>query len=166
MLEEIRNRRSIRKFTDKVVEEEKIEDLLRAAMSAPTARNKQSWRFTVVTNREALNSMTDHLPSMSMMRAASCAIIVMGDREASQPDEFLYVDSAAAIENMLLEAVHLGLGTCWCAIGPRSERIEYFSEYFQISEQYLPIAAIAVGYPAEEKEFEDRYDQTKVSWYR
>lgn len=166
MLEEIKKRRSIRKFTDKKVEDEIIEDLLRAAMSAPTARNTQSWRFLVVTNREALNSMTDLQPYTGMMKTASCAIIVMGDREASQPDEYLYVDSAAAIENMLLEAVHLGLGTCWCAIGPRPERIKSFRDYYHISEQYVPIAAVAVGYPDEEKEAVDRYDQAKVSWYR
>lgn len=166
MLEEIKKRRSIRKFTDKKVEDEIIEDLLRAAMSAPTARNTQSWRFLVVTNREALNAIADQQASMSMMRTAFCAIIVMGDREASQPDEYLYVDSAAAIENMLLESVHLGLGTCWCAIGPRPDRIKSFRDYYHISEQYVPIAAVAVGYPAEEKEPQDRYDPAKVTWYR
>lgn len=166
MLEEIKKRRSIRKFTDQKVEEEKIEDMLKAAMSAPTARNTQSWRFLVVTNREALDTMTNLQPYTGMMKTAFCAIIVMGDREASQPDEYLYVDSAAAIENMLLEAVHLGLGTCWCAIGPRPERIKNFRDYYHISEQYVPIAAVAVGYPAETKEEQDRYDQAKVTWYR
>ena len=56
--------------------------------------------------------MVELQPYTGMMKTASCAIIVMGDREASQPDEYLYVDAAAAIENMLLEAVHLNLGTC------------------------------------------------------
>lgn len=166
MLEEIKKRRSIRKFTDKKVDDGIIENLLKAAMSAPTARNTQSWRFIVVTNRDALNAIADHQASMNMMKTAYCAIIVMGDREASQPDEYLYVDSAAAIENMLLEAVHLGLGTCWCAIGPKTDRIKYFRESYQISEQYVPIAAVAVGYPDEEKEAVDRYDQAKVSWHR
>ena len=166
MLEEIVKRRSIRKFTDQGVEEDKIEDLLRAAMSAPTARNTQSWRFLVVKNREALNSMVELQPYTGMMKTASCAIIVMGDREASQPDEYLYVDAAAAIENMLLEAVHLNLGTCWCAIGPRAERIKNFRDYYSIDERYIPIAAVAVGYPDEVKELQNRYDPKKVTWYR
>ena len=166
MLDEIVKRRSIRMFTSQVVEEAKIEELLRAAMCAPTARNTQSWRFMVVQNREALNSMVELQPYTSMMKTASCAILVMGDREASQPDEYLYVDAAAAIENMLLEAVHLGLGTCWCAIGPREERIKNFREYYHIEERYVPIAAVAVGYADEYKEWQDRFDASKITWYR
>ena len=103
MLKELWERQSIRKYLNKPVEPEKIEELLRAAMNAPTARNSQSWRFLVVTDRNALDTMTDLQPYTGMMKTAACAIIVMGDRNASQPDEYLYVDSAAAIENILIE---------------------------------------------------------------
>lgn len=166
MLKELWNRQSIRKYTNQPVEKEKLEELLRAAMNAPTARNTQSWRFMVVTNREALNSMTELQPYTNMMKTAYCAIIVMGDRNASQPDEYLYVDAAAAIENMLIEAVHQGLGTCWCAIGPRQERIDLFREYYHIKDHLIPIAAVAVGYGDEVKEKQDRYDPDKVTWYK
>lgn len=166
MLKELWNRQSIRKYTNQPVEKEKIEELLKAAMNAPTARNTQSWRFLVVQNREALDSMTDLQPYTNMMKTAYCAIIVMGDRNASQPDEYLYVDAAAAIENMLIEAVHQGLGTCWCAIGPRQERIDLFREYYHIEEHLIPIAAVAVGYGDEVKEKQDRYDPNKVTWYK
>lgn len=166
MLKEIAERQSIRKFTTQIVEEEKIEALLKAAMRAPTARNTQSWRFMVVTNREALDSMTDLQPYTGMMKSAACAILVMGDTQANPQPEYLYVDGAAAIENILLEAVHIGLGTCWCAIGPNPDRIQNFRSYYKIEERYLPIAAIAIGYPDEQKEIQDRYDPAKVSYYR
>lgn len=166
MLKEIAERQSIRKFTKQTVEEEKIEDLLKAAMRAPTARNTQSWRFMVVTNREALDSMTDLQPYTGMMKSAACAILVMGDTQTNPLQEYLYVDAAAAIENILLEAVHIDLGTCWCAIGPSPERIQNFRSYYKIEERYLPIAAIAIGYPDEQKEIQDRYDPAKVSYYR
>lgn len=165
MLEEVWKRQSIRKYQNRPVEKEKIEELLRAAMNAPTARNTQSWRFLVVTNREALDSMTDLQPYTGMMKTAYCAIIVMGDKNASQPDEYLYVDGAAAIENMLIEAVHQGLGTCWCAIGPRQERIDNFRKYYNIEDHLIPIAAVAVGYGDEIKDKVDRYDPDKVSWF-
>lgn len=164
MLPEIWKRQSIRKYKPQPVEQEKLEALLHAAMNAPTARNTQSWRFLVVRNREALDHMINLQPYTQMMKTAACAIIVMGDRNASQPDEYLYVDAAAAIENMLIEAVHLGLGTCWCAIGPRQERIDAFRAYYHVDDHLLPIAAVAVGYGDEAKEKQDRYDPAKITW--
>jgi len=166
MLKEIWNRQSIRKYDNRKVEKEKIEELLRAAMNAPTARNTQSWRFIVVTNKEALEHMIDLQPYTGMMKTAYCTIIVMGDQTASQPDEYLYVDGAAAIENMLIEAVHQGLGTCWCAIAPSKERIDNFRTYYHIEKHLIPIAAVAVGYGAERKEKQDRYDPAKVTWFQ
>lgn len=166
MLKELWERQSIRQYQDRPVEPEKIEELLRAAMNAPTARNGQSWRFLVVTNRDALNSMTDLQPYTGMMKTAACAIIVMGDRNASQPDEYLYEDGAAAIENILIEAVHQKLGTCWCAIAPNPTRIENFRRYYQIADHLLPIAVVAVGYSAESRPKEDRYDPQKVTWFQ
>lgn len=166
MLDEIAQRQSIRKFTKQIVEDEQITTLLKAAMRAPTARNTQSWRFMVVTNREALDTMIDLQPYTGMMKSASCAILVMGDTTANPQPEYLYVDAAAAIENILLEAVHIGLGACWCAIGPSPERIDHFRSYYTIDERYLPIAAIAIGYPDEQKEIQDRYDPAKVTYYR
>ena len=126
MLEELFNRVSIRHYQNREVEQAKLEEMLRAAMNAPTARNTQSWRFLVIKNRETLNHMTELQPYTGMMKEAYCAILVMGGRNANPVDEYLYVDAAAAIENMLIEGVHQGLGTCWCAVGPSKERISKF----------------------------------------
>lgn len=166
MLEELFNRVSIRHYQNREVEQAKLEEMLRAAMNAPTARNTQSWRFLVITNREALNHMTELQPYTGMMKEAYCAILVMGDRNANPVDEYLYVDAAAAIENMLIEGVHQGLGTCWCAVGPSKERISKFKEYFHLEDHLLPVAVVAVGYSAEDKTRIDQYDPKKVSYYR
>lgn len=77
MLKELYDRQSIRHFTTQKVEEEKIEKLLRAAMNAPTARNRQDWRFLVIRNKEALNTMQELQPYTGMMKEAACAILVM-----------------------------------------------------------------------------------------
>ena len=118
MLKELYERQSIRKYLDKPVEEEKIMELLRAAMNAPTARNTQSWRFMVIENREALDHMQTLSPYTGMMKTAPCAIMVLGDKRDIEPEEYLYVNAAAAIENMLIEAVHQGLGTCFTSRSP------------------------------------------------
>ena len=165
MLKEIHQRQSIRKYQKKEIEPKKLQEVLKAAMNAPTARNAQSWRFMVITNREALNSMSNLQPYTNMMKTAPCAIMVLGDRNASQPDEYLYCDCSAAIENMCIEAVNQGLGTCWCAIGPSPERIQNFKEYYHIEEHLLPIAVVAIGYPDETKPLADRFDEKKISYF-
>lgn len=164
MLECIRNRHSIRRFKDQPIEEYQLEEILRAAMQAPTARNAQSWRFVVIRNRKALEDMIQLQPYTGMMKEAALAVMVLGDRTASSPDEYLYCDASAAIENMLLEAGNQGLGGCWCAIGPKEERITAFRDYYQIEENLLPIAVVALGVPNEEKEKTDRYDPQKVRY--
>lgn len=165
MLEEIYRRQSIRHYSQKAIEEAKLKEILRAAMNGPTARNMQSWRFIVIRNRKALDEMITLQQYTGMMKEAPCAILVLGDRRVSQPDEYLYCDASAAIENMLIEAVYQGLGSCWCAIGPKEERIQNFKNYYQLEDHLLPIAVIALGYGEEYKEKKDRYDPDKVQYY-
>ncbi len=166
MLKEIETRQSIRKFKDIPVTDEQIEILLQAAMNAPTARNKQTWRFIVVTDRKTLDHFPELSPFMKMMETAPCAIIVLGDKSLVNETEYLYYDGSAAIENILIEAVHLGLGTCWCAIAPSEERINSFTEYFKLDDSLIPLSAIAVGVSDEEKPLVDRYDPNKVTYIK
>lgn len=166
MLNEIYHRHSIRKFTNQPVEQEKITALLKAAMQGPTAKNSQCWRFMVITDRSDLNHLPKMSPYMQMGKTAQIAILVMGDKNATSDDGYIYVDCAAAIENILLEAVHLGLGTCWCGIAPQNERIQLFKDYFEITDQYLPVGLVMIGYPDETKEFIDRYDETKITYFK
>lgn len=165
MLEEIYRRQSIRRYSQKPIEQAKLKEILRAGMNGPTARNTQSWRFIVIRNRKALDEMTTLQPYTGMMKQAPCAILVLGDRSVSQPDAYLYCDASAAIENMLIEAVYQGLGSCWCAIGPKEERIQNFRKYYQLEDNLLPIAVIAFGYGEEYKEKKDRYDPDKIQYY-
>lgn len=166
MLEELYRRQSIRHYLAQPVEEHKIEELLRAAMHAPTANNKQTWRFLVITNREILDSMTELQPYTGMMKTAPCAILVMGDLHANEIEGYLALDGAAAIENIAIEAVHQGLATCWCGIWPREERIPLFQEKFNLAKHLVPIGIIAVGYGDEQKPIQDRFDPTKIQYLR
>lgn len=165
MLEEIRVRQSIRKYTNQPIESKKITALLKAAMRAPTAQNKQEWRFIVVEDKKTLEEISSFSPYTGMLKNASAAIIVLGDKEVTPTDAYIYVDCAAAIENILLEAVHQGIGTCWCAIGPNEERIKAYVDYFKLSDTLLPVAVIAMGYPDETKPLVDRYDETKITYW-
>lgn len=167
MIDTIAKRRSIRKYTEKAVEEEKITELLKCAMNAPTAANRQEWHFSVITNKEILSRITNEVsPHMKMMRDAACAILVSGDTRLNPHHEYLCVDCAAAIENMLLAAVELGLGCCWCAVAPREEKIDGMRKVINLDENFYPVGIVAIGYPAEEKEPNNRFDPSKVDYIR
>lgn len=165
MLEELWTRQSIRKYKPRKVEAEKLEEVLRAAMHAPTARNSQCWHFLVIRNRKALDEMTSLQPYTGMMKTAPCAILVMGDKSVCEQEEYIYCDCSAAIENILIEARHQGLSTCWCAVAPKQERIDNFRRYYQLPEQLLPIGVVAIGYGCEEKEIQDRFDPKKIQYF-
>lgn len=163
MLKDIKNRHSIRKYIDKEVSKKDLEKLLRSAMQAPSAMNEQPWRFIVVQDSKLLKKMSKVTPHQAMLAKASAAIIVLGDKKVSHK-EFVYEGCGAAIENMLLEATHLGIGTCWCAIDPNKDKVKAYRELFSIKNHLIPIGVISIGYSNEDKEFIDRYDETKIIW--
>lgn len=166
MLPEIEKRQSIRKYQNKTVEKEKILSLLKAAMNAPTARNSQEWKFIVITNRKKLDGIIELSPYTTMMKEAPCAILVMADLNKAINIEYGLINCAAAIENILIEATHLGLGTCWCGIAPIKERITAFKNYFNLDNSLYPVGIVAVGYSNENKELIDRFDLNKISYIK
>lgn len=166
MLEAIKQRQSIRKYQSTPVEPEKINSLLEAAMNAPTARNTKEWKFIVITNREALNDMCNLSPYTTMMKEAPCAILVLADLEKAINIEYGLINCAAAIENLIIEAMNQGLGTCWCGIAPVEERIEKFKEYFKLADNEYPAGVVAVGYSNEKKPLVNNFDPKKIRYYK
>lgn len=166
MLKEIEQRQSIRKYLNKPVEPEKILELLKAAMNAPTARNTQEWKFKVITNSQALNDMTKLSPYTTMMKEAPCAILVIADLNKAISPEYGLINCSAAIENLLIEAVNQGLGCCWCGIAPVSERVEGFKNYYNLADNEYSVGVVAVGYSNETKPLIDRFDSKNISYFK
>jgi len=165
MLKEIFDRRSVRSYTDEPVTKEQITELLRAAMNAPSAVNRQEWRFVVLTRRADIDKVQELIPFNKMMLEAPVAIIVSADQKAAVTEGHSYLDCGAAIENLLLEAVHQGLGACWCGLAPVEKNVVDFRATYGIPADQIPMGVIAVGHPA--KPVEPRVDQYKeeyVTW--
>lgn len=118
-LKAILTRRSIRKYSDKNIPEEYYEILLKAAMHAPTARNKQPWHFIIISDRNILHKLSEVNTSWQMLDEAANAIVVCGDRNLEDAESFIIQDCAAATQNILLSAHELGLGTVWLGVHPR-----------------------------------------------
>jgi nitroreductase len=161
-LEAIHTRRSIRKFTDRPVPGELVTEMLRAAMSAPSAVNAQPWIFIVIDDRKLLDEVTNFSPYAGMSREAPLAILVCGDLTLEKAPGYWVQDCSAATQNLLLAAHAMGLGVVWTGIYPVKDRIEGFRKAFRLPEHVIPLAFVPVGYPDQKLELEDRYREEKV----
>ncbi len=162
ILENIASRTSIRQFTSEPVSEQQIETLLKAAMAAPSALNRQPWRFVVVTDREQLSAMAEKMP-YARLETAPVAVVVCGDVTVSE--KFWVHDCAAAAENILLAATALGLGTVWTAASD-GERTEIVREALGLPSYVHPLCVIPVGHPAENPEPKNKWDPGKIHFNR
>lgn len=165
MMKEIFHRVSVRRYESRPVEEEKVEQLLRAAMAAPSARNQQPWAFYVVTDRGTLGALADCSPYAGCLREAPLGIVVCCQTNCPRP-EYAQIDCSAATENLLLAADSLGLGAVWLGIAPVEERMEAAARVLSLPEELCAFAFIACGYPAESRPQQDRYDTGRVHYIK
>lgn len=160
----ITQRRSIRSYTEQMVDTESLKSILAAGMNAPSAGNQQPWRFLVVTDPVRLRHMAEVSPYSIMLTQAPAAILVSGhNRELRHPD-FWVQDCAACVQNMLLKITELGLGGVWLGVYPVKEREQYLRNLFAIPPEDTPFAIVVVGHPGEHKEPNNRYNEDFVHW--
>ena len=164
---EIEKRSSIRKFqADKPVTRGQLDRLLNAAMLAPSACNSRPWEFIAVTKREILDEIVRLHPYAGMCATATAAIIVVAiPQTGEKPQGYFPQDCAAATQNILLEAVSMGLGTCWCGVYPREERIASIRKLFNIVEPKIPFNVIAIGIPDQVPDRRGFFDESKVTYW-
>lgn len=161
-MEAIMSRRSIRNYTDEPVTDEQMENVLRAAMAAPSAGNQQSWRFIVVRSEEQRLALSGATPYAGMIARAPVAIVICGDETAPKHPGYWVQDCSAAIENLLLAAHATGLGAVWIGVHPVQERIDNVRRICEVPEGVEPMSMIALGHPAEEKPPAERYEPAHV----
>jgi len=157
-------RRSIRRYRPGEVSEEAVQGLLAAAMAAPSAVAKDPWRFVVVRQRQRLARLAAVLSNGQMLESATLAIAVCGDLAAAHDGQLSYLlqDCAAAIENLLLGAHRLGLGSCWLGVHPREQRMKSLKEILCLPASFIPVACIAIGQAAETKAPRTRFNPDYV----
>ena len=169
VIETIMTRTSVRAFTDRPIEDEKVEQILRAGMAAPTAVNKQPWAFVVVKSREQLDRLRDTNPNARMLASAQLAVVVCGDmtKAIEGPMQSFWIqDASAATENILLAAHALGLGAVWTGVYPHPERAAAVSEVLGLPEYAVPLCVIPMGYPAESPQPKDKWKPENVHYDR
>ncbi|MCL2085135.1 MAG: nitroreductase family protein [Oscillospiraceae bacterium] len=165
MIPAIESRRSIRQYKPDIpVSREQLDQMIHAAMLAPSACNSRPWEFIAVTKREVLDEIVRIHPYAQMCKTAAAAIIVVAIPQTGMPEGYYAQDCGAATQNILLEAAAMGLGTCWCGVYPREERIASIRELFDIRDPKIPFNVIAVGTPGEAPAARGFFEESKVSY--
>ena len=170
ILDNIYQRRSVRDYSDKEVSDEIIKEIIRAGTYAPTAVNKQPWRFVVVKNKQLIEEYDDRAkkaflaaykdtenpdlvryvqylskPTTRLFYGAPVLILVF-----ASPDVINDHDCALAAENMMLAAQSLGIGSCWIGLAGGLGYDTEFLKEVGVPEGHKLIAPLIFGYPAKE----------------
>ena len=167
-IENIMTRTSVRQYdSERTISSDTVEILLRAAMAAPTAVNKQPWQFVVLDEREAIDSLCTYLPYAKMLEHAPLAIVTCGDLTKAiegEGETYWIQDVSAATENLLLAAHALGLGAVWTGVYPISDRVKGVQKALGMPDSIVPLAVVPVGYPAMDQSPKDKWDSAKVHY--
>ena len=140
VFEAIAKRKSVRKYKTTPIGKETIEKIISAGSQAPSGNNVQPVEYVVVTDEKTRKKIADICDYGRFIAFAPVCILVF-----SKETKYYLEDGCAAIENMLLAATALGLGTCWVA-GDKKHYSRIFGNIFSVPNHYKLIALLAVGY--------------------
>ncbi len=163
----IMTRVSVRQFTGEKITQAQVDTLLRAAMAAPSAINKQPWAFFVVTDQALIDRLGEALPYSRCQNGAACAIIPCGDLSKAIEGagrDFWINDVSAATENLLLAAHAMGLGAVWTGLHPDMERVKMVQEMLGMPEHIIPLCVVPVGVPAEQPAIKEKYNEANIHY--
>jgi len=148
VIDAVKTRKSVRGYLNKSIEEEKITKVFEAARLAPSASNRQEWRFLIVRDPEKRGMIAEAANRQSFVGEAPAVIVACAETEGhvmmcGQP--CYPIDLAIALDHITLAAVELGLGTCW--IGAFDEK--RVKKIFGIPEGIRVVGLMPIGYPAD-----------------
>jgi nitroreductase len=165
-MDAILNRKSIRKYKDTKVTDEIVEELLKAAMAAPSAGNEQPWEFIVLRDKDIMQKITEVHPYSKMLLNTDVAIVVCGDEAKEKFKGYWVQDCSAATENILLAAEDKGLGAVWLGVYPEEDRVESIKKLLDLPESVTPLSIVPIGYPDEDKNTADRFNKERIHYDR
>ena len=164
IFEAIKQRRSIRKYTDLQIDMQIIRDVIEAGMYAPSAGNQQPWQFIVITEKDILAEIPKYHPHAEMIKNAAVGILICGDTYLEKHQGYWPQDCAACTQNILLAAHAKGLGAVWLGIYPRGDRVKKIQEFFGITEHIIPFSLISVGYQGDDKQSQGRFQKSMIRY--
>ena len=161
-MDAIMNRKSVRNYKPVPVGDDLVEKLLRAAMQAPSAGNQQPWEFYVVTDKEKIQELSKATPYSGCAAEAPVVIVPVYRTKGLVVQDMAQIDMAIAQENIWLETDALGLGGVWIGIAPMQDRMNLVHKILNLPKNLEVFSLFALGYPAEIREQQNRFDETRI----
>jgi len=163
-LEALKTRRSIRKYKDKEISKDIIEDILECGKKAPSSCNTQPWAFITVKEKEILKKLSEASPYASFVASAPICIVVCLTPESPTYTPNKYHSVACAVENMLLAIHAYGLGSCWTFIKDFDdiEVEKKIKEILNIPKDVEAICMLPIGYPDEEPNIKELKEKDEI----
>ncbi len=167
VFEAITTRASITKYTDEGVDREQIARILEAGRWAPSAGNMQTWEFIIVEDDDTQERLSQYAQNQPHVREAPVAVVILTDEERAERrygdrgrDLYAIQETAAAMQNMLLQAHNEDLGAAW--VGAFDE--EHVRDLLYIPKRTRPIAIITIGHPAERPEQPTKQNLSAITY--
>lgn len=175
----ILNRKSVRSYTGDTIPAAVMENLLRAAMAAPSGRNIQPWSFVVLNDTSRYDEIFGDNFNMSMYKQSAVVVVLCADTTVvrpprdnpdapavQQPNGIWRDDMGAVTENLLLAVEAYGLGACWTACYPYADRMEPVKQALGLPATVVPYSVVPIGYPAGEEQPKDKWDPSRIHYGR
>lgn len=152
-MEVIKVRRSVREFTDEEIADSDIKKIIEAGIAAPSAKNQQPWEFIVIKDRNILNKLSENLSPL-YAKSKVTIILCMRKENLKSPSRTVQ-DMSACMQNMMLEATHLEIGSCWIGTYPDPLRMDPIVNLLNIPANIEVFCGLVLGYPKDKSVFKE-----------
>lgn len=157
LMQGLLTRRSVRVYKDEKINETDMDEMIKAGMFAPSARNQQPWAFVTTNEKDVLKKISEKVETAKMAENAGFAIVVCADKAGLASPDYFMQDCSACVQNILLAAHAKGLGAVWIGMHPKNEREQAVRDVFGIPENIVVAAVIVGGALKEGLPVVDRY---------
>lgn len=179
VMQNILSRKSVRHYTGDTIAADTLQNILRAAMAAPSGRDLRPWSFVVLTDRSQYEAIFGDNFNMRMYKESGAVVVVCADTvfvaptrdnpdgpAVEQKNRLWRDDLGAVTENLLLAVEAYGLGACWTACYPYPERMNPIREALALPNTVVPYAVVPIGVPAGESSPKDKWDASRIHFGR
>ena len=157
-------RKSVRSYLDIDVDDTTVEEIIRAGMAAPSAKNQRPWEFYVVRNKETLAKLATCPPYARPVAKAPVAIVACYRTKDVFEPMMTLLDMSCCCENMLIQAAAMDMGSVWLSFAPHPERQEPAKKALNLPEDLEVFAVFPIGYPSAQGKPIDRFDPARIHW--
>ena len=167
-LDAILNRRSVRVFKEDPVDGKDLEKILKSGLAGPSACNRRPVELIVIEDKAVMASLLPKRLEAKPLSSAPLAVVVTADTSKAIRRAPLYwaCDASASVENMLVAATSLGLGSLWMGVWPQEDKIESIRKALSLPSNIVPYAVLALGRPGDQGEPMWKKDEIeeKIHW--